>query len=323
MQIKPVRVCIIDAPCKINLHLRIGEKRADGFHSLESLFVTLALGDTLRFECTPEKESCVLDVQWQHPGKGISREIMPAEVIPREKNLVFRALSLFRERTGFNEPLNIRLDKRIPAGSGLGGGSSDAASTLLALNLLSGAALSMEKLREIALLLGSDVPFFLTGGAAFVSGRGERVESIGSPQGLWVVLVKPPFPSDTASAFRLLDQAREQGTGKEDKIIPKETLIRALEEDPGIWPFYNDFLSTFLGLNQAQGGLNALSYRAILEKLQNLGASFVGLSGSGSCCFGIFTARERAERAEKELSGKENYVGLTFFLARKAKAVLE
>ena len=325
------RVCTIEAPCKINLHLSIGERRPDGFHSLESIFTSLALADTLRFECTKKgdhrTEDSRLFMNW---------EIPPETIFPGE-NLVLRAVSLFRERTAFESGLDIRLDKRIPAGSGLGGGSSDAASTLLALNSLAGTALSMEDLRGIAAFLGSDVPFFLTGGAAFVSGRGELIEPVKFPQRLWVVLVKAPFSSDTACAFRLLDEARERGIGEErenkipkeelfKKALSKKELIRALEGDPGSWPFRNDFLPVFLYSNlfqKEEEGIDTGVYRVILEDLREAGASFAGLSGSGSSCFGIFNTKEAAEKAEQALAGSEKYVKLTFFLAQKAKAVVE
>jgi len=323
----PVRVCTIEAPCKINLHLEIGERRPDGFHDLESIFVSLALGDTLRFECTGKDGDCCLLVDWELPG----------ERIPEEKNLVYRAVSLFRERTGFRKGLKIGLIKRIPVGAGLGGGSSDAASSLLALNILAAGmekgpkpALSMGKLGEMAAFLGSDVPFFLSGGAAFVSGRGERVESVKIPGGLWVVLSKPPFSSDTKSAFQLLDEARKRKTPEKrekktpveelsKKALSKKGLVRALGNDPGTWPFCNDFLPVFLDEN----GANAAAYLNILESLRKAGACFTGLSGSGSCCFGIFKSKEAAEKAEKALSGSENYVRLTFFLAKKADPVLK
>ena len=367
-----IRVCTIEAPCKINLHLAIGEKRPDGFHDLQSIFASLALADTLRFECAGRDGDCGLSVDWNVPG----------DLIPPEKNLVYRAVSLFRERTGFRKGLKIRLIKRIPVGAGLGGGSSDAASSLLALKILAEgvdgvpkSALTTKKLGEMAALLGSDVPFFLTGRAAIVSGRGECVESVKFPGKLWVVLSKPPFSSDTESAFRLLDQARKRETVKKtEKNIPaetfsgknfpvkelsKEALRRALEDDPGAWPFHNDFLPVFLNNN----GKNAAAYLSILESFRKTGSCFSGLSGSGSCCFGIFKSKEAAEKAEKALSGgeprscrtsaagsggeprsmdpaagsggeprpmgpaagsgSENYVGLTFFLAQKANPVLE
>jgi 4-diphosphocytidyl-2-C-methyl-D-erythritol kinase len=303
-------ICTIEAPCKINLHLGIGKKRDDGFHSIESIFTALAFHDTLRLEFGGLDGEIRLFTNWE----------TPAEEIPDEKNLIIRAISLFREQTGFKKGLAVRLDKRIPLGAGLGGGSSDAAAALLALNLLSGAALPMQNLAEMATVLGSDVPFFLTGGTAFVSGRGEIVEPVKSPGNLWVVLVKPSFKSDTALAYSLLDRLREKGEFEEKKAVPRETLLRALESDSEKWPFFNEFLPIFLCQRYNE---NAVFYHEIFVSLiGGSGASFAGLSGSGSCCFGIFRSKKAAEKAAEKL--KEGNIAIsTFFLASRADPVLE
>jgi 4-diphosphocytidyl-2-C-methyl-D-erythritol kinase len=309
--VKPLQPFSIEAPCKVNLHLSIGEKRPDGYHSLESIFAVLSLVDTLSFERHGKEGDFSLEINWETTG----------EAIPTEKNLVFRAVSLFREQTGFTKGLKVCLDKRIPAGAGLGGGSSDAASTLMALNHLSELALPMESLAAMAVLLGSDVPFFLRGGAAFVSGRGELIEPVEPPVGLWAVLVKPPFPSDTSTAFRLLDERRASIKRFRYNPVPKGSLIKALKSDPETWPFFNDFLPLFL--DSGEKIPMAAAYRTIPEKLRALGASFTGLSGTGSSCFGIFKKKEAAEKAAKALGGGENHTKFTFFLARNAKVVLK
>jgi len=315
------RTCTIEAPCKINLHLKIGNKRPDGFHNLESLFAALAFGDTISFQETGNKGALTLETEWEGPENAVPNPI------PIEENLVFKAVSLFRRLTGYENGLNIHLLKRIPPGAGLGGGSSDAASTLLALNFLAETDLGFKKLREMALSLGSDVPFFLSGGAAYVSGRGELIEPVKPPGNLWVVLVKPPFFSNTAYAYRRLDEIREKAPLPDIKAedVSKERIISALasSEDPRSWPFYNDFLPVFLAAREGEDREKALCLKAILEELGRLGADFAGLSGSGSCCFGIFTDREKAEKAQKKLSGHENYPKLSFFLAQKADPVLK
>ena len=337
----PIRACSIEAPCKINLHLKIGEKRPDGYHSLESLFASLALADSLRFEVSGREAECRLSMEWDIGPEGSPASQAQAEQshqaqqthfeqIPPEKNLVYRAVSLFRERTGYEAGLGIHLIKRIPPGAGLGGGSSDAASTLLALDKLAGTGLGSRELMEMALLLGSDVPFFLKGGSAYVSGRGEIIEPVKSPAGLWVVLVKPGFSSNTAAAFRLLEEARAgspaalapsaSGTeplGQEKGGKPaKNELVNAFLNDPVSWPFSNDFLEVFLKSEKTAG-----VFRSLLEKFQKTGALFAGLSGSGSCCFGIYGLREAAERSLKEFEG--NFAKLTIFLAQKANPVVK
>ena len=322
MRTMPVKTYTIEAPCKINLHLNIGEKRPDGFHDLESIFVTLAFGDTISFEVTPQKNEIKLSLECESLEK----------TILTEKNLVFKAVSLFRECTGYENGLNIRLFKRIPIGAGLGGGSSDAASTLLALNSIAGTALPMKKLVKMAKVLGSDVTFFLSGGAAFVCGRGELITRVKPPGNgkLWVVLVKPPFSSDTASAYRLLDYAKENlfkesapQEGVSQKKIPKKALIEALKKDPQTWPYYNDFLPVFLAAKKEANFDKAGTYLKILENLRSTGSCFSGLSGSGSCCFGIYRTRESAENAEKKLFENGNFVKMTFFLANTADMVLQ
>jgi 4-diphosphocytidyl-2-C-methyl-D-erythritol kinase len=306
--------CTIEAPCKINLHLKVGDKRPDGFHNLESIFACLAFSDSLSFENDEKDGDCSFE--------------MTGGNIPPEKNLIFRAVSLFRERSGFNRGLHIYLDKRIPVGAGLGGGSSDAASSLLALNFLADMALSKEELLEMAAILGSDVPFFLSGGTAWVSGRGEIIEPITIPGGLWVVLAKPSFSSDTASAYKLLDQARAlEEREKKPELLTKETMVRALVQDPKNWPFYNDFMPIFLNsLKSDEKNTAADAYMTILEKFNKLGASFAGLSGSGSCCFGVFNDRQKAENAEnilKTANSLQIFTQLSFFLASPAIPVLQ
>jgi 4-diphosphocytidyl-2-C-methyl-D-erythritol kinase len=310
----PFGICTIEAPCKINLHLSVGKKRDDGFHSIESIFATLAFSDTLRFQISGLEGEIRLFTNWE----------TPVEEILDEKNLIIRAISLFREQTGFKKGLIVRLDKRIPLGAGLGGGSSDAAATLLALNLFSGAALPMSYLAIMATALGSDTPFFLTCGTAFVIGRGETVEPVKSPERLWVVLAKPPFASDTASAYMLLDRLRAQGQIEEKAGIKREILLGALEGDSEKWPFYNDFLPVFLCRELSENdSANRVIYRDILESLRNSGAAFAGLSGTGSCCFGVFRAKNKAEEAAEKLQKEGNTAISTFFLAHRANPVLE
>jgi 4-diphosphocytidyl-2-C-methyl-D-erythritol kinase len=169
--------------------------------------------------------------------------------------------------------------------------------------------------------LGSDVPFFLTGGAAWVSGRGEHIRPLPVPPGLWVALVNPGFSSETAGAFRLLDASRTGSPGPFSEPegaadFAPEFYMKALGENPRNWPFFNDFL---LVLNPEAGGV----YSRILVRLKELGADFSGLSGAGSTCFGLFTDGKTAEKAVKTLAKERPFVELTFPLARTAHAVLK
>jgi 4-diphosphocytidyl-2-C-methyl-D-erythritol kinase len=312
----------VPSPCKINLHLSVGERRADGYHNLESIFQVLEFGDTLDIEVLEQDGVC--EVLLSSP---LSWGDFP---VSTEENIVYRAVSLFRLRTGFNRGLRLRLEKRVPLGGGLGGGSSNAASALGALNVLAGTGLTPAELRELALWLGSDVPFFLadapglggvpvlgSGGAAWVSGRGEQITPLENTRSWPVVLVNPGFSSPTGEAFRRLD-ARRAGR-VENRGPGREALIAALEGPPGDWPFWNDFLSN----PEAGPGGEAAAYRRIISALRGSGAAFAGLSGAGSGCFGVFTDKEVAERAARLLADHWIFVTMTFFLARSAFRVLE
>ncbi|MDR2500337.1 MAG: 4-(cytidine 5'-diphospho)-2-C-methyl-D-erythritol kinase [Treponema sp.] len=311
------RSCSIQAPAKINLHLQVGDRRADGFHDLESIVLSLAFGDTLRFELDEAGAGT--------PDGGITMIGAPAGAcgpIPADQNSIARALALFKARTGFDKPLRICLYKRIPLGGGLGGGSSDAASTLLALDALAGTRLSREVLASMAASLGSDVPFFLTGGAAWVRGRGEVIEPLPMPGPYWILLVNPGFPSGTGEAFDSLDAFRSASQEPKDggKGAPRGDLLRALAGSPDSWPYRNDFLPVFL---QTGARERREAYRRMLADLAALGAAFQGLSGAGSTCFGVFTQKGAAAAAVHGLAERWMFARVTFFLARSAHAVVQ
>ena len=330
MYSEPTKKCIISAPCKVNLHLGIGQRRKDGFHSVRSIFAACALSDTLTFERGKPggESSLILQDKVSKEACDSAHAESHDSAIPTTENLVSKAISLFAAHTGFACAFNVLLEKRIPIGAGLGGGSSDAASALMALNLLSRNILSENQLLSLAARLGSDVPFFIgQNTAAFVSGRGERVKAVPPPPEIPVLLVKPPFSSDTAGAYRLLAETRAaaeaatmQASSARNKPDPSELeLIEALTQPPQKWPFYNDFLPVFLEHDAAA----ADAYKEILARLREAGALFAGLSGSGSCCFGVFGEETAAKKAAESLSWGENWVSVTSFLAKKPEIVLQ
>jgi len=306
----------ITAPAKLNLHLSVGERRPDGFHDIESLFLALDFGDTVLVETQAEGNLNATEIcmDWRLPG---------GTGIPTEKNIVTRAVSLFRSRTGYDAALRVAVEKRIPLGGGLGGGSSDAAATLLALNRLAqldrGDLLDLETLAEMGAELGSDVPFFVSGiaagfAAAWVSGRGERILPIALPrevQDLSILLVNPGFHSDTAGAFRSLDRhrlatslCRPCGQG-----VSLDTLPGVFASQPKDWPFFNDFMPAFAGQEENSDFYKSwLAYNEIISCLKTLGADFAGLSGSGSTCFGVFSQKNMAKHAKKLLSKRWAYI---------------
>jgi 4-diphosphocytidyl-2-C-methyl-D-erythritol kinase len=313
----------VEAPAKLNLHLQIGDRRSDGFHDIESLFAALALGDTLSFETFSKPQALEICMDWQ-PLEALFAGDFPA--IPPEKNIISRAVSLFRSRTGYEEGLKITVEKRIPPGGGLGGGSSDAAATLLALDHLASEGknpVSDAALTEMGASLGSDVPFFLHAatGAAWVKGKGEQVQSFELPESarnLSVVLVNPGFSSDTAEAYRLFDLWR----GKNPPILPKDSafLLKSLSGPPQNWPFSNDFLTVFKAAAGESPSMSEIftTYQTIISDLREQGADFAGLSGSGSTCFGVFPGREKAALARENLAVHWPFVVDTFLLARQA-----
>ncbi|MDR2150310.1 MAG: 4-(cytidine 5'-diphospho)-2-C-methyl-D-erythritol kinase [Spirochaetaceae bacterium] len=258
---------IIEAPAKINLHLSVGAKRRDGYHDIASILCTVAWGDTLTFAYA-DKDSV---------------HFLPTGRLDPQENTVYQTLKLFKRRTGFTRGIQASVTKRIPVGAGLGGGSSDAAATLKALDMMAGTKLPSALLHSMAEDLGSDVPFFLEGGSAWVTGRGEKIAPLTAPNcDLGVTLLFPGFQSPTAEAFRFLDKVRTHTPA----ALPPSVLLQAMNAPPSSWSYSNDFLE--------YSPYSAL-YKRLLQHLLQYGADFVGLSGSGSTCFGIFMDQQRAQ----------------------------
>jgi len=260
----------ISAPAKLNLSLRIHGKREDGFHELETLMVPVSgLADELRFE----------------PAEAYSLEVVGAQVGPEEDNLVTRAVRLFEQRSGRSCPYRVRLEKRIPAGAGLGGGSSDAAATLRALNDFGSISLEHSELEAMAAELGSDIPFFLRAGPCWCRGRGEVLEEAeaGAHE---VLLLKPGFGVETADAYKRWNDARElPGVRYEAQDLNGLELVNDLER-----PVFEKFLF----LAELKVWLrNQFEVRAAL------------MSGSGATVLAVMhdaeSALRVAERARREL----------------------
>ena len=207
------------APAKINLSLRVLGRREDGFHDIESLMVPLTLADGI-------------EVAWQ-PGASSPVELVCSDPsLPTgPENLAYRAAEVFRQAVAPDlRPVLVTLTKHVPHGAGLGGGSSDAATVLLALDALAGTALPVARLATLAAELGSDVPFFVYRSAAFCRGRGERVEPVPFPNALPLLLLKPPFPVPTPWAYKRWKDSRPlPGVRYEEQTFPWGTLVNDLE----------------------------------------------------------------------------------------------
>jgi 4-diphosphocytidyl-2-C-methyl-D-erythritol kinase len=245
----------VNAYAKINWSLRITGKRADGFHDLETLFQTISLHDTLTFE-----ESDRLKLTCDDP-------TIPVD----ERNLVIRAAG--------NANVSIALHKEIPAGGGLGGGSSDAAATLVALGNPS---------PEIALTLGSDVPFFLTGGTAYATGRGEILTPLPRVAGIPLLLLIPEERVSTARAFAMLRTFSPPLGIEGYRAMVDDDLLSHSKE------LINDFEEPIFAM------LPAL--RALKTQLYDEGAVWAAMSGSGSTIVGAFRTAEDRDAARERFN---------------------
>ena len=271
------------APAKINLGLRILDRRDDGYHELESLFAPLDLGDEVEVEVS---EAAALDVTIEVGG---ANEGVPAD----SSNLAFRAATRFAETAGLRGRIRLRVVKRIPTGAGLGGGSSDAGAVLRALHELFPDALDRSALSELALDLGADVPFFLDPRPAIVRGIGERIEPLKGLPALAVLLANPGIPLATADVYAAFDAIQPALTESSSKpTIPP--LPGAMGHG---WNFEE---VAGLGL---ENDLEPIAVRLcppvarLRERVRASGARAAGMSGSGPTVFGLFDSTSAAEVA--------------------------
>ncbi len=195
----------VPAPAKLNLFLHINGRRADGYHLLQSAFMLIDWCDTLHFELRRDGEITREDLAGDSYNPSVNAAALPAD------DLTVRAAKALQRACGTTHGVHIGLQKRIPAQAGMGGGSSDAASCLIALQRLWGVRLAPMQLHALALSLGADVPFFLSGGHAWVEGVGEKLTPLALPSGRFVV-VKPPAGVSTQDIFSALELKRDTET---------------------------------------------------------------------------------------------------------------
>jgi 4-diphosphocytidyl-2-C-methyl-D-erythritol kinase len=298
------------APAKVNLGLRVLGRRNDGYHLLESLFVPLDLADHLRVRISsaPAMSPLAERVSFRLEGLGGAD---PAADVPRgPENLAVRAALRFLEAAA--DPairVALELRKEIPSAAGLGGGSSDAAAVLRALDGLLPGSVPEGVLASIALELGADVPFFLAPSAALVTGIGERIEPLGHLPELWLLLANPGVSLSTADVFRLYDALAATLT----PVEPGSTMraLSRLERGPDVLAggsapesesriALRDVLAAGLLVNDLEPAARRLCppVARLCEGLRELGALGVGMSGSGATVFGIFENEAQARRAE-------------------------
>ncbi|MBI2856268.1 MAG: 4-(cytidine 5'-diphospho)-2-C-methyl-D-erythritol kinase [Chloroflexi bacterium] len=267
---------VVKAYAKVNLTLEVLGKRSDGYHQVATVMQTVDLADELSF--APSERllfRCNLSS------------------LETADNLVLRAATLLKERTGCDRAAEIRLQKSIPVAAGLGGGSSDAAATLMALNRMWELALGPDELHGLAASLGSDVPFFLIGGTALAQGRGEEVQALPPMRGVHFVLLVPPveIPQKTATLYGHLNP--EHYTRGEVSQRLRECI------EAGNWPdgslTFNAFEPVALGLFSAIHDYR----RAFLAA----GAPWVRLTGTGPGMYTFVASRDEAEAMADRLRG--------------------
>ena len=273
---------------KLNLGLNIVRKREDGYHDLETVFYPIG-----KYNGTPENPEEFCDILEITPAEHTEFKFMGREVdCPLEKNLVYKAWKIFKDEYPELGEYQIALEKHIPDGAGLGGGSADASGVLVMLNALSGEPFSKEQLAEMALRLGADCPFFIYNEPCYAEGVGERLEPIELDlSGWWCVLVKPDESISTKEAFA--------GVTPCPPLLSLRDIVRlGVAEWQG--KMVNEFEGSLFPGHSVLGNIK--------ERLLVSGAVYAAMSGSGSTVYGLFRDREEAVRVAEGF--KEHYAAV-------------
>ena len=290
---------VANAPAKLNLFFEVLGKRDDGYHEIETLMVPVDLNDTL---CFNEQRSGRIEFQCkQAPEARGADGFSPGDVPEGKENLVVRAAELLRSRAGVDRGATLRLVKRIPSAAGLGGGSSDAAATLVLANRGWNLHWPRSALAELAAELGSDIPFFLVGGPAVCRGRGEQVEPVTGLGALNFVVVRPPAGLATAAVYGACRvPGRPRSCGSLLATLSRGDIAAAGR----------------LLTNRLQPAAETLSpwIRRTREKMARLDLLGHQMSGSGSCYFGLCRHARHARRVARRLQA--NGAGTVFTVRR-------
>ena len=259
-------------------------KRSDGFHEIETLFQSISVYDYLFIEPDENDTSFTTDADW-----------CPHD----DSNLVVRAATLLKEVTGISAGCKIHLEKHIPAGAGLGGGSSNAGTTLVALNTLWNTRLSGDDLGQLGAKLGSDVPFFIRGGTALGTGRGEILTPVTIHTAYWGILLCPSVHISTPWAYQQMNFSLTKSFKNSKFSVFTSRAVPARE-----WPelLTNDFEPIFFKAHP--------ELASIPTDLIQAGAFFAGMSGSGSSIYGLFDTESAAKKAIADFSRQYNRVFL-------------
>ena len=283
MSTSTTRAASVRAYSKLNLELDVLYKRTDGFHELRTVFQTISLADRIHMEFTPGRRTTV--------------ELDSAVDIP--DNLIVRAAKAVMEESGAKGAVRFRLDKVIPMGAGLGGGSADAAAVLIALPVLTGKPIPLPALISMGAALGSDIPFFLLGGTALGLGRGTEIYPLPDTPWKHALVVAPDVHVATPAAYRALERQPEE------QLTPSHVLQYISSFQCRVWsigssrPCRNDFEPVVFKQYP--------QLKAVKVKLEKMGAAPAALTGSGAALFGVFESRAGVLRAEEAFSGERVY----------------
>ncbi len=277
-----MNVIKIKTAAKINLALDVTGKLPNGYHTIESVFQTVGLYDEITVKLTENdiKISCTV------PERFAESDEIPCD----ERNIAYKAAKLFLEETGCQHGCSIIIKKGIPSQAGMGGGSTDAAAVLYCLNRLTGSPFTSEKLASLGQKLGADVPFFFTGGTAYVSGIGEKIAQIMSYAGKVLIIAKGTEGVSTAEAYRNIDALM-------NPVHPQTNLlVQAIETER------SDAHNYFGNLFEAAVNLNEV--KDIKAEMIACGALSSIMTGSGSAVFGLFSDENTADKCAEILTQK-------------------
>ena len=282
------------APAKINLFLDVIRKRDDGYHDLGTVFQTVDVGDTLEFSSRDDGE---IHLEYSNP-----------QEYPVESDLVYKAAVALRSHVGNNDlGADIFLDKIMPLGAGLGGGSADAAAALRALNRLWELRLPPAELERIGAKLGADVPFLVRGGTAFAEGIGEQLsflEPLDLPAGKVLLIATPHDSVPTKDAYAGVPKSGpDRWENYKESCVGNKAAREAVILDPK--SLFNAFEVSVFPKHPLVASMK--------EKFLDLGAEAALMSGSGASVFGIFADRSSAQSAAEALQPYSHYLALTKF----------
>jgi 4-diphosphocytidyl-2-C-methyl-D-erythritol kinase len=276
----------IRAPAKINLNLRVLGKRPDGYHLLDTIMLPVSLYDEIEIRRIRSEGNT------NSHGEGLIKVSCDHPLAPGgEKNIVYRAARLIIQRAKSKPSVRIHIRKRIPVGAGLGGGSTDAAATLIGLNRMLRLRFSQTTLEKMALSLGADVPFFIRARPARARGIGERLYPLPRVPRFWLVIVYPGFPVSTAWAF-----------GKLPSTLTKAPVNTSIPSSLKSFDRLANLLVNDLEIVTLK---RYPKIRLLKERLLHQGAAGGLMSGSGSSVFGIFGSRRQAAKAWRRLRQEE------------------